>query len=118
MRALFIDDYLETAEALAGLAILMGHDALSASDCDEALALAMGSRPDIVFADIRPGRQDGRELCRRLKLLPTLAGTRYIGLTGLASVGLDDDPDLFEEILSKPVGYEDLERLLGAGGKA
>lgn len=114
MRVLFVDDYRETGESLAELAGLLGHDATFACSYDDAVARAIASCPEVMFVDLRLGTDDGRELCRHLRTVPTLAATRYVAVTGLAAPDLECEPGLFDAILTKPVSFDSIERVLGA----
>jgi CheY-like chemotaxis protein len=111
MRLLFVDDFENTAEALAELAGLLGHVTAAATTADEALLSAAMSLPDVVFIDIKLGEDDGRDLCRRLRSDLTHRRCKFVAFTGsVVSDGVDGG--IFDAVLGKPVGIADLEALL------
>lgn len=114
MRILFVDGYPDIAEALAELANLLGYDAIPARSHIEAIARAMEHQPEVVFLAAGIDGFAGRDLCRQLKTLPGLAGTRYIAMTGLAAKAVDFEPEMFEAVMVKPVHFESLEAMLNS----
>ena len=67
---LVVDDDHDTAVSTAEVCRLSGFPARHAVSGDEALALAAGDRPDVVFLDVAMPGMDGCELARRLTRLP------------------------------------------------
>lgn len=85
LNVLVVDDYPDSAEALAQLLNLMGYDARAARSCAEARAAVTGSAafvPDAVVLDVRLSDGDGfalaAELCGLLPARPV-----FVALTGL-----------------------------------
>jgi DNA-binding response OmpR family regulator len=58
---------------------------VTAGDGEEALALALEERPDLVLLDLTMPRLDGLEVCRRLRSAPGLRDLPIIILSGSAS---------------------------------
>src|SRR5689334_12750231 len=83
LRVLVVDDLRDSADTLALLLQLWGHQATVAYDGRSALAVA-GAQPfDVVLLDIGlPGRMDGYELARQLRRLPGMEECLLIALTG------------------------------------
>lgn len=81
-----------------------GYDVLTASDGEEALALARTHNPDVLLLDVMMPRLDGLEVCRRLRDNPATSHLCVIMLTArtLAAdqlIGLDAGAD---DYVSKP----------------
>ena len=115
-RILVVEDSEDSAESLAMLVRLQGHDARTAHDGREALAVADAYRPDLALIDIGLPDMDGYEVARRMRGTPDLAGTVLVALTGYS--GADDrlrsQAAGFDHHLIKPVDFGELERLLGS----
>ena len=113
-RVLVVDDNVDAADSLAHLLQLSGHDAHAAHDGVEALAIARGLRPEVVFVDLTMPGIDGYEVARRLRSDVELSQGLLIALTGLGS---DDDRRRsrdagFDIHLTKPVAPEVVEEIL------
>ncbi len=82
-----------------------GYEILTASDGEEALAIARAQRPDLILLDIMMPKMDGIEVCRHLKADPSLPFMPIIMVTAKADSkdivgGLEAGGD---EYLTKPV---------------
>src|SRR4051794_6787387 len=66
LSLLVVDDDADTADSLADLLILHGHDARSATSGADALQLAADEPPDAVVLDLQMPGMDGWDLARRL----------------------------------------------------
>ena len=115
-RILVVDDNVDSAESLAKLLRMFGHDVRTAYDGAGALAEVSQMRPEAVLLDIGLPGMDGYEVARRLRLLPGCANTLLIALSGYA-----DDDDLrrsqeagFNHHLTKPVKFQTLQELLAS----
>lgn len=72
-RVLIVDDDEEILLIAEYTIAQMGYRTYTASNAEDALALAESARPDIVLTDALMPKMDGRELCRRIKQLdPTI----------------------------------------------
>jgi signal transduction histidine kinase/DNA-binding response OmpR family regulator len=115
-RVLLVDDNQDSAESLAALLRVLGHDVSAAYDGRGAIAAARLDRPDLILLDIGMPDMSGYEVARLLRAEPGLDATTLIALTGYGS---DDDRRKsraagFDGHLVKPIDFEDLERLLGS----
>lgn len=100
-----MDDLSQNRELLREWLESEGHEVSTASDGEEALALAFASPPDLVIMDVTMPRLDGFTACRRLKqderthlvpvLLVTALQAREDRIQGIAA-GCDD-------FITKPV---------------
>jgi CheY-like chemotaxis protein len=115
LRVLTLDDNRDTADSLAWVLRLWGHEAVVAYDAETALALALHVRPHVAFLDLKLARSSGQELARCLRDQPTLRGMVLVAVTGLNSAAdlrwaKDCGVDF---VFRKPVDPEELHALLG-----
>jgi PAS domain S-box-containing protein len=113
-RLIVADDNRDSADSLAVLLRLSGHEVETAYDGMEALDLAKRIRPDAVLLDIGMPRLNGYDTCRSLRQLPGGDAMMVIAMTGW---GQEEDRRRtvdagFDAHLVKPVAPEELERLL------
>jgi CheY-like chemotaxis protein len=116
LRVLVVDDWPDTAESMAVLLRLWGHDVRIAHDGPAALAVAAVYRPDVVLLDVGLPGMDGYQVARQMRNDPRLREAFLVSLTGY---GQDSDLGRSREAgcdrhLLKPVDPEVLERLLAA----
>jgi CheY-like chemotaxis protein len=81
-RIIVLDDNRDSADSLAMLLELKGHQARALYSAEAALRLAPSFQPHVVFIDLAMPLMDGFEALRALKALPQLAGTAFIAMTG------------------------------------
>ncbi|HSA55818.1 MAG TPA: PAS domain-containing protein [Gemmatimonadaceae bacterium] len=113
-RILVVDDNHDTAESLAQLLRLRGHDVRVAFTGIEAVEACERSTPDVVLLDIGLPGLNGYEAARRIRELP--AGRR-IQLVAITGWGQEEDRQRsraagFDHHLVKPVGLAAVEPLL------
>ena len=113
-RILVVDDNLDSAESLALLLGLQGHEVSTATDGPAAVTAARSFRPEIVFLDIGLPRMDGYEVARRMRTEPGLTGVTLIAMTGY---GREEDvrralESGFDRHLVKPLDFAQLGALL------
>lgn len=117
MHVLVVDDYRDSADALAWLLQSIGHEARTAYDGPSALQAAEQHSLDVIFQDLGMPHMTGYEIARRLRQHPVARGALLIAMTG------SPPPDAlravkeagFDHLLVKPVGLSALEAVLGAG---
>jgi CheY-like chemotaxis protein len=110
LTVLVVDDNVDSAQSLAMLLEMAGHETHCAHDGLEAVKAAAALDPDVVFLDIGMPFLNGHEACRRIRALPGGSGMRMIALTGW---GQAHDRELsrdagFDAHLVKPVSLPDL----------
>ena len=116
-RVLVVDDNMDSAESLAMLLQIEGHDVWMAHDGPSALAAAREHRPEVVLLDIGlPAGMDGYEVVQRMRPEPGLEGATIVAVTGY---GQEEDRRRaadagFDGHLVKPVDIQQLRRLLSS----
>jgi two-component system cell cycle response regulator DivK len=91
-----------------------GYKLLGASDGEEALAVAIKRKPDLIVMDIQLPKMDGLEVTRRLRQTPEFKQTPIIALTASA---MDGDREKIiaagcDEYISKPVNTRQFPQLV------
>lgn len=112
-RILVIEDNPANMELMVYLLNAYGHQAMTAIDGLNGLAIARRERPDLVLCDVHLPGLNGYGVIAILKSEPTLASIPVIAVTALAMTG-DRERLLnagFDGYISKPV---EPERFVGA----
>ncbi len=104
-RILIVDDNPMNVDILQTRLASQGYETATASDGEEALAIAKEKQPDLILLDIMMPKKDGLEVCRELKGDPTLPFMPIILVTAKSEsrdivAGLEAGGD---EYLTKPV---------------
>ena len=115
-RVLIADDNRDSADTLAQVLQMVGHDVRVCYDGVNALTQAELFRPEIMLLDIGMPVLNGLELATRIREKPWGAGMRLIALTGW---GQPEDLKRseragFDHHLVKPVELSRLQELIGA----
>jgi CheY-like chemotaxis protein len=114
LRVLVVEDLADTADTLAALVAIWGHEAHVARDGTAALAEAASFLPQVVLLDFQMPGLCGGEVAVRLQRMPELAGAVLVATTANSP----DDPrvavfaGLFDHFLRKPYDPVVIERLL------
>ncbi|WP_165250914.1 PAS domain S-box protein [Paludisphaera soli] len=85
---LVVDDNRDSAESLAALLTMKGHEVRTAHDGPEALRVLADFRPRLVLLDLGLPGMSGYEVARRVRESPALRGVELAALTGW---GQDED---------------------------
>ena len=113
-QVLVVDDNVDSAQALAMLVRVMGHQVSVAHSGYKALDLARSARPDIVFLDLVLPDIDGCQVAMRLRRDHAQA-MKIIALTGFGNV--EDRARVreagFDQHIVKPIDPVFLRSLLG-----
>jgi CheY-like chemotaxis protein len=111
-RVLVVDDNQDSAETMAEILKMWGHDVRTAHDGAGAIEAARAYRPDAVLLDLGLPVMDGFETARRLR--QEGLGKLLVAVTGYG--GVEDRRRAteagFDTHLTKPVSPEDLRRVL------
>jgi PAS domain S-box-containing protein len=81
-RILIVDDNADSADSLARLLALMGHETAIEYDGSSAVERARAFAPDVVLVDLNMPEVDGFEVCRRLRAETPVRPPRIIAITG------------------------------------
>jgi signal transduction histidine kinase/ActR/RegA family two-component response regulator len=113
-RVLIVDDNEDSAESLAMLLQLSGHETHVAHDGLEATEMAQCVRPDVILLDIGLPGLNGYQVCRRIREQPWGRDLTLVAVTGW---GQQKDRQRareagFDTHIVKPVDHEDLLKLL------
>jgi CheY-like chemotaxis protein len=113
-RVLIVDDNEDSANSLAMILKLGGHETASVYTAVDALQHAATFKPDVVLLDIGLPGMDGYEVAQKMRELPGLRNIRLVAVTGY---GRSDDRRRareagFDDHLTKPVEFAVLERML------
>jgi signal transduction histidine kinase/CheY-like chemotaxis protein len=114
-RILIIDDNKDSADIMATLLRMTGHEVRTAYDGSTALEMARLQPPDVVLCDVSMPGMSGLEVARRLRQDPGLRDALLVATTGY---GRQDDKVRSEEAgfnahMVKPMDLEALQALLG-----
>jgi two-component system OmpR family response regulator len=114
LRVLVVEDHADTADSLALLLTLFGHEVRVARDGPTALEMARAFPPDVVLLDIGLPGIDGWQVAERLRQQSGQKRPLLIAVTGY---GQDADHRRSQEAgidlhLLKPVDPDQLRRLL------
>ena len=114
-RILIVDDNRDSAESLAMLMGLAGHETTICHDGLDAVDLAETWRPEILILDIGLPRLNGYEVCRRIRERDWGKSILILAMTGW---GQDEDRRKsaeagFNSHLVKPIDYNQVIDLIG-----
>jgi signal transduction histidine kinase len=113
-RVLIVDDNRDSAESLAALLDLWGHETHAVHDGPAAVAAARDLKPELVLLDIGLPGMDGYAVARALRADP---GGRDLVLVALTGLGLEEDRRRaleagFDAHATKPVDVDILRDLM------
>ena len=113
-RILIVDDNTDSADSLAMLLRITGHETYTAHDGLGAIDAVEKHRPDVVLLDIGLPKMNGRDVCRRVR---EQAWGKNIVLIAVTGWGQEEDRRKSQEAgfdghLVKPVDHERLAELL------
>ncbi|HEV3168051.1 MAG TPA: ATP-binding protein [Isosphaeraceae bacterium] len=114
-RVLVVDDNADTANGMAKLLKLSGHDAQVALSSDEALNVAREHRPEVMLLDIGLPGMDGYDLAATLQREEWSKDSVLIAVSGYGEGQARDRSKKagFQHHLVKPVNFDTLLALLG-----
>ena len=118
-RVLIVEDNADALESLRLQMELWGNEVSTARSAEEALLVAVASRPQIVLCDIGLPGMDGYRLVGALRKALPGRPVVFAAVTGYAS-GDDQERALaagFDSFLVKPLQSESLSRLLRAAAR-
>ena len=86
---LAVEDQEDNMQILRDLLVNAGYEMLEAENGEEALAVVVRRRPDLILMDIQIPLIDGYEVTRRIKADPVLRAIPIIAVTSYALSGDD-----------------------------
>jgi signal transduction histidine kinase/CheY-like chemotaxis protein len=86
-RILIVDDLKDSADSLAMLLSLLGHEAHTAYDGEAGVAAAEKLRPDVVLLDLGMPKMNGYEACRHIRQQPWGEDMFLIAVSGWGQEG-------------------------------
>jgi CheY-like chemotaxis protein len=115
-RVLVVDDSISTAETMAALLRMKGHDLRVANDGPKAVEIAAGFQPEVVLLDIGMPGMNGYQVARKLRRMPGMEQSLLIALSGY---GQEEDLRCsheagFDHHLVKPAPLGVVEELVGS----
>ena len=113
-RVLVVDDNVDSAEMLAKLLAMSGHEVRTAYTGPIGLEVAAECLPEVVLLDIGLPGINGYEVARRLRQIPQLEGVKIVAMTGYgqeADIRLAQEAG-FDSHQVKPVDFVKVEQLL------
>lgn len=113
-RILVVDDNVDTAQGMAKLLSLLGHDVKTAHNGEAAIEVAREQRPEVILLDIGLPKLDGYQVVRQLRQEPCCKTALIIAVSGY---GQEEDRRKsqeagFDHHLVKPVDFDTLLSLL------
>jgi len=115
-RVLIVDDLRDSADSLAMLLNVMGHDVHTAYDGEEGVSAAAELKPDVVLLDIGMPKMNGYDACRFIRQQTWGKEMFLVALTGW---GQEEDRRRtveagFDDHIVKPVDLAELLTLLAS----
>ena len=113
-RVLVVDDNVDTAESLAMLLRLGGHEVEIATEGVTAIQIAVRFQPDVVLLDLGLPRMHGHDVCRQIRERIAPHHPLMIAITGHGRQDIQERSYEagFNAHLLKPVDFEKLEGLI------
>jgi len=113
-RLLIVDDLRDSADSLAMLLNVMGHEVHTAYDGEDGVNAAAKLQPDVILLDIGMPKLNGYDACRLIRQRP---GGEKMFLVALTGLGQEDDRRRtmeagFDDHMVKPVDIAALLALL------
>lgn len=105
---LVLDDSIELLEMFEMLFKLKGFGIHTASNLDSFKQKIREHKPDLIIMDIMLGAQDGREVCRQLKLKDGTKNIPIVIMSASANKLEDHQHYLADDILEKPFSLTEL----------
>ena len=112
---LIADDDLHILGLLRNFFRQRGFQVLEATDGDQAMALVLEQRPNVVILDVMMPGQSGWEVCRSIRENQSLSATGVVMLTGIGERLNEMTSPLYgaDAYLDKPFSLADLEQHVG-----
>ena len=115
-RVLVVDDNQDSADSLAMLLRMLGHEVATANDGVRALVMAAEFRPDVAILDIGLPRLNGYDVATQIRQQPWAKDVVLVALTGWGQEQhrRRSAESGFNHHLTKPVEFDVLQQILAA----
>ncbi len=102
---LFVDDDIMTLQMMRQAAEIVGHQAITTSDCSSAVQIAVEQHPDLIFLDFNLQGTDGYEILQAIRMQETAANIPIIFLSAEAEQSMSEDvlANGAQAYLNKPI---------------
>lgn len=116
---LVVEDYDDTRLMMRRFLEMREYRVVEATNGEEALAVAMAERPDLILMDLQMPVLDGFMATRLIRECQDLGDVPVVAVTAHETRGLDFCHNVDElgigriEYLNKPIDFDALEKLLG-----
>jgi CheY-like chemotaxis protein len=107
-KILVVDDEDVVRDMLTDFLTPLEYEVLTASNGEEALALAEREDPEVILLDARLPGIDGLEICGRLKADERTRGIPIIMMTGFGIMPDEAETVGAEDFVSKPFDLDDI----------
>ncbi len=114
LKVLVVDDSVDSAESMAIILEMSGHDVRKVHNGPDALRAAADYRPDVVLMDIGMPGMSGHEVAHKMRENPAMREVVLIAMTGYGRQ-VDRDQSRaagFDHHLVKPLDFEKLNEVL------
>jgi signal transduction histidine kinase/ActR/RegA family two-component response regulator len=116
LRVLVVDDSIDSAESMAIILEMSGHDVRKAHNGPDALSAASEYRPDVVLMDIGMPGMSGHEVAQKMRETASMREVILIAMTGYGRQ-VDREQSRaagFDHHLVKPLDFDKLNEVLTA----
>ncbi|MCW5873229.1 MAG: response regulator [Anaerolineales bacterium] len=112
---LFVDDEPLTRTLLTQAAIIMGHEAITAANEEEALHLAQEMQPDLIVTDVNLNGRRSLEMIRQLRSSPDTGSIPIVTLSALNLSEIQSEARASGAVasLEKPIRLQELLEVIG-----
>ena len=119
LRVLVVDDSVDSAETVAMVLEVSGHEVRKVHDGPAALVAALAYLPQVILLDIGLPGMNGYEVAKRIRQHPVLHNIVLVALTGY---GQETDHQLsqesgFDHHLVKPTDFANVQQILATISK-
>jgi CheY-like chemotaxis protein len=114
LRIMVVDDNIDGAETLSLFLELEGHTLSMAHDGMEAVKLATGFKPQVIFLDIGMPGMNGYETAEEIRRISDLEGVILVAVTGwdAETKRIESGETGFDYYFTKPTKIEKINTLL------
>lgn len=112
---LFVDDEPLTRKLLTQAAMIMGHQAITAANEEEAIRLAQESRPDLIVTDVNLNGRRSLKMIQQLRSLPETSDIPIVTLSALNLSEIQSEARASGAVasLEKPIRLQELLEVIG-----